>query len=368
MKNRARISFVLSTLAATIGLSQQACNGPAFVGKGSAVGRSQNNSVNPTSKQAADAEPVAGTITAQAAGPAAAELKTSGSSNIIGNSNTIDSISQDSGVCSYLDLSEIKTLPFEVLQAGVLEGSGESAEAGSSAASVSKDRLAKAYCGDNFTLLGQTYVGTESARKYTFTCKPATEQFSDRGGTSQNTYAFRVEVNLTDANSKACTASGIVSTSFVFQRVDGCFDPATTIRMSDGTLKRIDGISQGESVFNPVTKKSVKIGRIVVGTEGDKNMYELGYDINIVKVTQTHPFPTKQGIKTASQLGYDDLILSPDGKYYQISYIKKLPINPSQVVINFELDLSSKNYDDHMVEANGVVAGDLYIQNNLAGK
>jgi hypothetical protein len=92
----------------------------------------------------------------------------------------------------------------------------------------------------------------------------------------------------------------------------------------------------------------------------------ISVDGRTVQVSQKHPFPTRDGFKPASDLVEGDEVLNPDGSYDQIQKIESLPIDPSQQVVNIQVDTESENFEDHMVVADGVVTGDLFVQRKLA--
>ena len=90
-------------------------------------------------------------------------------------------------------------------------------------------------------------------------------------------------------------------------------------------------------------------------------MYRIGYGGKSVVVTQTHPFQTKVGIQAAKHLRLGDKVLTASGDFIALEKVEKLPINPTQVVKNLSIK-NAKSTVDHMVEADGVVTGDLYLQ------
>ena len=117
-------------------------------------------------------------------------------------------------------------------------------------------------------------------------------------------------------------------------------------------------------IRNPVTKKAMEVESVVSGPEADKAMYKIGYNGKTVVVTQTHPFATELGVRAAMHLKVGDKVLSEDGSYKALDQVVKMKINPSQVVKNLTIK-NAKTVIDHMVEADGVVTGDLYLQKQI---
>ena len=75
---------------------------------------------------------------------------------------------------------------------------------------------------------------------------------------------------------------------------DGCFDPETKIQMSDGSLKDIKNIRSGDLVYNPITKKSMSVRKLIKGPEKNP-MYLIEHKKGRTLVTAKHPFLLKMG-------------------------------------------------------------------------
>jgi hypothetical protein len=146
----------------------------------------------------------------------------------------------------------------------------------------------------------------------------------------------------------------------------GCFALSTKIKMFDGTEKLAVNVERGDRLLNPVTKKSVTVSEVVYGPEENLGLIMVGIGDNTVKVTTQHPFETQKGLKSAADLTIDDKILTSAGKYQKLTILKVLPPAKNQRVINFIVSSNSKKPIDHMVLADGVVTGDLYLQRKLS--
>lgn len=146
-------------------------------------------------------------------------------------------------------------------------------------------------------------------------------------------------------------------------RIYGCFVPEAKILMSDGTLKEIDSIASGDMVKNPVTGKSMKIKSLIESYEEDP-IISILTDSNTIKVTSGHPILTKSGVLLASKLKLGDLVAIGSDKYESVVKMTLLE-EEKQRVVNFRLDTDSILPEDHYVLADGIVAGDLYLQEYL---
>jgi hypothetical protein len=163
-------------------------------------------------------------------------------------------------------------------------------------------------------------------------------------------------VTLQPANSASCKATSTNRTNL------GCFEYHTPIRMADGTDREINEIKIGDMVWNPLTKKGYKVERTTNGPEREKLVVIKSGDLAL-RVTTKHPVPTRRGIKQAIDITTDDEIQDKDGNWKKISQIRResarLP------VINLFLATQSNDPADHAVLADGVVAGDLFLQEQI---
>ncbi len=146
----------------------------------------------------------------------------------------------------------------------------------------------------------------------------------------------------------------------------GCFALGTKLRLAYGQDRVASLVVEGMELYNPLTKRSAKVARVVIGPEKDVGMFVVGFGLWAVTVTSTHPFPTSAGLKTAKELVPGDRILGEDGKTHAITHLEQLPKDDKQVVVNFIVNPDSADPRDHMVLAGGVVTGDLYLQQALA--
>jgi hypothetical protein len=74
---------------------------------------------------------------------------------------------------------------------------------------------------------------------------------------------------------------------------------------------------------------------------------------------------TKNGSKTADELTSQDEIAVVGGTFQKVTHLVKRAPSKNQRVVNIAVASSSPNDRDHMVEADGIVAGDLFLQEKL---
>lgn len=150
---------------------------------------------------------------------------------------------------------------------------------------------------------------------------------------------------------------------------NGCFKEGTKIRMADMSTKAVEDIIAGDKVYNPKTKKPVEVARTTVGPE-TKPLIEISlFGDRTVTVSDEHVFETDMGLKQAKDLNPSQhRILDSDRRYREFTK-KVLPFDPSNVpdVYNLHVAFESTEDRDHFIVADGVVTGDLYLQEKLGG-
>ena len=149
---------------------------------------------------------------------------------------------------------------------------------------------------------------------------------------------------------------------WVCRNNDGCFDELTKVRMADGTDRLITQLRKGDSVFNPVTGKPAKIVKLTAGPEKNP-LIHVTVAGALVRVTENHPFMTKRGWVMARSLNAKDTVLSGNRKWESVTKVEQGAAG--RLVVNLALEGSADSPDDHYVLADGVVTGDLVIQNMI---
>ena len=85
----------------------------------------------------------------------------------------------------------------------------------------------------------------------------------------------------------------------------------------------------------------------------------------MVVVTSKHPFITRAGLKQADELSKTDEIIVKGGAFRKVDRIVKRAAKKDQQVVNIAIAGPNFEASSHMLEADGVVAGDLFIQEKL---
>jgi hypothetical protein len=211
-----------------------------------------------------------------------------------------------------------------------------------------------------------TKTGTDISFNYTiFQRQDGSQKTLFWDSHSKNWYAVNWKATIKNSDSKACTITAVATSAPELRTMRGCFDPSTKITMADGTLKRVDQIAMNDHVANPLTGGFGIVVRITKGPEAEKGMYEIGYDqTNFVVVTSKHPFITSKGLKQAKDLVAGDEIAVKNG-YKKIGHVLHRKADKSQQVFNFALATGKDGEIMHAVEADGVVTGDLFLQERL---
>ena len=211
-------------------------------------------------------------------------------------------------------------------------------------------------------------VATESTYRFDFIAYKAWDQevwTMDFDGLPGKV-PYKYTAYITEATTAYCKIEAAVDYTDLRTRL-GCFADSTKIRMASGADKLIGLIQKDEMVLNPITQMGLKVVEIIKGPEHNP-MYDIIMGSQKVTVTQNHPFMTKSGIKAAKDLVGDDELLGADGNFYALQGETKLPLVDGQVVYNIRLEGESENPLDHMVLANQVVTGDLFLQRLLEAK
>lgn len=147
---------------------------------------------------------------------------------------------------------------------------------------------------------------------------------------------------------------------------DGCFDPNAKIKMADGSLKAIKLVRSGDKVYNPVTKKVMTVATMIKGPEHNP-LFKVEHKNGSTLVTSKHPFILKSGrVVAAKNLKAGDEVQDANGQWQTLSLVERQSLKKDQQVWNFTFATKSQDPRDHMVVADGVAAGDLWLQRDLA--
>ncbi|MBC7659262.1 MAG: hypothetical protein H7249_06095 [Chitinophagaceae bacterium] len=146
--------------------------------------------------------------------------------------------------------------------------------------------------------------------------------------------------------------------------VCGCFDSQTQIQMANGTLKAISDIRADDVVWNPKTQTAHRVTEVIAGPEAP-DMFEIQSGSRTVLVTQFHPFLTDRGLIIATELRQGDILIDGQSTSRVVSIVTK-EADKNNLPVVWNLVLEGESNDDHYVNANGIMTGDLYLQRLIA--
>ncbi|RZA25859.1 MAG: hypothetical protein EOP10_05570 [Proteobacteria bacterium] len=155
---------------------------------------------------------------------------------------------------------------------------------------------------------------------------------------------------------------------FLFARTScGCFQEATQITLGDGvSTKSIEHLTEYDLVWNPILKKAQPILRMTRGPES-LAMFKISTKKSSVSVTRGHPFPLVDGrIVQAIDLSVGESV-QVNGNWEEIVGIETVKSPTPPIVWNLELG-GAVSRDGHFILANGIVTGDLKVQEELGSE
>lgn len=147
-------------------------------------------------------------------------------------------------------------------------------------------------------------------------------------------------------------------------RYFGCFAPGVRITMADGSARKIEDVRAGDRVRNAKTGAAVTARRVIEGPEA-LPLIRFGFDGATVTTSQAHPVLTAAGLKPANRLRKGDIVIDARGQAHGLTILEMLPVEEGQRVINLELEASSSDPDERLMISDGIVTGDIVLQNRL---
>lgn len=163
-------------------------------------------------------------------------------------------------------------------------------------------------------------------------------------------------IRLTQSDPGACPPA---------PRTDGCFAKGTEIQLPAGKTAKIETLN-GNDVVLLADGRSALIEKIVVGPEAEPMVTFETTNGKSVTVTSKHPMMTERGLVKAQDVKISDKLLTAKaGEFVALSSVRR-HITKDQVY-NFELK-GGKRDEDHLVIANGLATGELFLQKRLSLK
>lgn len=140
----------------------------------------------------------------------------------------------------------------------------------------------------------------------------------------------------------------------------GCLTAEAKVQISDGTTRPISRLRVGDAVFNPLTKKHHKVIRVIEGPEKEPLMrIELANPKGAIVLTRDHPVMTNLGRTTAERLKRFHKIVDANLKERPI---KRIIMHHGYSDYVWNIELAGTKDKDHYFIADGVISGDLYLQ------
>ncbi len=146
-------------------------------------------------------------------------------------------------------------------------------------------------------------------------------------------------------------------------RMHGCFIAGTEISLNADLEVSVEDLRAGDSVLLSSGKKS-KIVKVISGPEKHPVVKLQLVSGESLTVTQTHPMLTEMGVVQAKDLSIGSRLLTAKGHWVTLSSIATETYKGQ--VYNFEL--AGSHETDHLIYGNGIVTGDLYLQQKLQDK
>jgi hypothetical protein len=183
--------------------------------------------------------------------------------------------------------------------------------------------------------------------------------FNDRRGFAEAKTQFQIEATIT---------VGGATQHQTMSAYTSCFEENTRIALADGSSALVRELVPGDVVRNPVTGAAVKVKHVIRGEELSGHLVELGLPGGErLLVTAAHPIPTARGVVRARDVTAGDRLLGGGGANHALYHRALVPVDRLRHVYNLVLDTSSTREKDHFVLANGIVAGDQFLQDRLQG-
>ncbi len=162
-------------------------------------------------------------------------------------------------------------------------------------------------------------------------------------------------VTLVESDKATCKQVGA--------RMHGCFVAGTDIGIGKDLAIDVEDLKVGDAVVLSNGKKS-NVVKVVSGPEKHPVIKLQLVTGETLTVTQTHPMLTELGVIQAKDLSIGSRLLTQKGHWATLTSISAEKYE-GQV---YNIELAGDHESDHLIYGNGVVTGDLYLQQKLQQK
>lgn len=141
----------------------------------------------------------------------------------------------------------------------------------------------------------------------------------------------------------------------------GCLAADTLVEMADGSTRMICEIQIGDQVKG-INSQSCVVRNTWRGME--EILICIQTEKGVLRLSETHPVLTKEGIKKACEVKESDELITGDGEYMLV--LQTWSEEYRGEVNNLDLDCCGEdNASEHLFVAGGVMVGDNVLQNHM---
>ncbi len=148
-------------------------------------------------------------------------------------------------------------------------------------------------------------------------------------------------------------------------RINGCFVEGTLIKVGAEEYLPVERILPEHEVVDSKDRPR-KVQRAVAGKERQKVIYLTTASGETLGVSEKHPMMTRAGLKLARELTALDFLLREDGSFVPIAKLERRSYQ--RRVFNLALEPLSSEVGDHLIVSEGLVTGDLGLQERLSAE
>jgi hypothetical protein len=145
------------------------------------------------------------------------------------------------------------------------------------------------------------------------------------------------------------------------KRTNGCFVRGTRILLASGDALRVEDVFAGVEVTTAKGRR-LEVLESVAGPERHPIVAIRTDAGHSLRVTRSHPMLTPSGLRMANDLAVGHRLIAAGHRVVRIVSLKREPY--SDLVFNFSLPGGAEA--DHLVNAEGLITGDLHLQQKLS--